>query len=672
MRFEELLNRKNPADLTVNELRSKVGSWLKIMASWRYKRDTRIEHVQQALDQLYTSLERKLNTSNSGQVMKHPLWQAMVGMVADYFPGEVEVYYPTPVEQQRTLMLIRNSIATGIIKDKRRLLKEYMSHHEYHVKTLSQLAHSRLKLQLLAASSKAVLARYQASQHDSWDTWFRWANRRDIGHESDTSTEVEENCLAVGKVTARAGGSAMIGRGVEYDSHDSSPGSNWRHQASASGAIYGEGGAAASAGYNREQLNTAAVAGLEGEAGMRGEVEVKTEYAVKITSDAARRMLGSKFKIIEAHAEAHGKTGLGGSASVQSRAGLGGMAGAEHGYDPEEGSGQWKEVGGQGIRAGGEGEIWIGFTLSGQAGLTVAQSLELGVSGDVFGGARAGVESGFFIESSGVRFGAGAEVFAGFEAAVEERVTIKHPKRKLEIFTVKSKQAFTAGIGAGAGAEFSAGIERFSLSAESQTTLGIGSKISTTMGISPLALGLTAYDMAIVPSLWALNHRLKMDPRLSKTSFARHMNRVVEAVDGMADAAEVRALSRECDAVIAACLGSLDQDAEWLQTLRPRQAGADYGAMPEPSSVAGFTGHTQSSFYTYDKASGRKTGVDEDALADVFSQLQVASDIHYKGASEKAMRRPVDLKILTREVNTNTHYDWMFGKFAAQDRRYGT
>ncbi|WP_281647498.1 hypothetical protein [Parendozoicomonas sp. Alg238-R29] len=675
MRFSELINNENPASMSLGKLIGLVDNWLARMASWRYTRDTRTEHVQQALDQVYTSLERKLKITSSQQIMTDPLWKIMVKLIAKHFPNEVEIYYPTPVEQQRKLMLIRNSIATGIIKDKQRLLHEFMTHHEYKVKTLSELAHSRIKLQILAASSRAVLGRYQGSIYDGWETWYRWANRRDRGRETDTQMEVEESTLAVGKAVVRGEAKAMIGRNFEYDSRDTHGGSPWRHQVKAGGALYVEGGGEAVATYNREQLNTAAAAGIEAEAGMRGDVEVETEYAFAVTNDEFRRMFGNKFKMFHAKAEAHSKLGAGGSAGVSARAGLGGQAGAGHTYEPmdtENPSGTWAESGNIGVCAGGEANIWIGFTVTGNAELTVAQALELGISGEMFAGAKAGAEGGFFVESGGVRCGASAEVFAGFEAAVEERVAIKHPKRALTIFSVKGRQAFTAGVGAGASAEFAAGIDRFSLKAESQTTLGIGGKITTDFGISPLALGLAAYDMAIVPSLWMIKKKLNSSVHTKNSSFAKHMNRVVEAVDSIADVSEVRALSRECNVIIASCIAALDQGADHLYKQQPRKPGASYGAMPDEHSVAGFTGHSQSSFYTYAAGSGRKTGVDENALTDAFSKLQVASDTWYKGASDANMRKPVDINLLAKTVNTDVNYDWMFAKFATQDRRYGT
>ena len=94
--------------------------------------------------------------------------------------------------------------------------------------------------------------------------------------------------------------------------------------------------------------------------------------------------------------------------------------------------------------------------------------------------------------------------------------------------------------------------------------------------------------------------------------------------------------------------------------------------MPDEHSVAGFVGHRQSAFYTYAQGSGRKTGVNESALTDAFSNLQMASDTWYKGANDAAMRKPVDINLMAKTVNTDVNYDWMFAKFAAQDRRYGT
>ena len=577
MRFPELINNRNPADMSLGQLAGLVDGWLTRMASWRYARDTRVEHVQQALDMVYTDLERKLNTVSSQQIMGSPLWQKMVELVAKHFPGEVEVYHPSPVEQQRKLMLIRNSIATGIIQDKHRLLKEFMGHHEYKVKTLSDLAHSRIKLQILAASSQAVLARYKSSIYDGWETWFRWSHRRDRGYETDAYRGVEESTLAAGKAVVRGAGRAMIGRGFEYDSKDTNAASPWRNQVKASGEAYMDGSGEAAASYNREQLNVAAAAGVEGEMGMRGDAEVETEYAFAITQDSYRRMFGNKFRMFQGQAGIHGNVGLGGSAMASARASLGGSAGADHSVEPmdtDSGSGSWQESGNTGVQAGGEAEIWIGFTVKGNAELTVAQALEMGISGEMFGGARAAAEGGFFVESGGVRFGAGAEVFAGFEAAVQERVAIKHPKRQLTIFSVQGRQAFTAGIGAGASAEFTAGIERFSIKAESQATVGIGSKITTSLGVSPLALGLAAYDMAIVPSLWMIRNQLNQSGYARNSSFARNMNRVVEAVDNLADRSEVRALSRECDTIILACIAALDQEAEQLYKQQPRKPGA--------------------------------------------------------------------------------------------------
>ena len=85
MRFAQLINNRNPADIPLGELTGLVDGWLAKMASWRYTRDTRMEHVQQAMDQIYTDLERKMKTTSSPMIMSSDVWKAIVELVAKDF-----------------------------------------------------------------------------------------------------------------------------------------------------------------------------------------------------------------------------------------------------------------------------------------------------------------------------------------------------------------------------------------------------------------------------------------------------------------------------------------------------------------------------------------------------------------------------------------------------------
>ena len=64
-----------------------------------YQKATRVEHFQEAVDTVYTTLEGELQTTDPRKILAHPKWKILVGCASRNFPEHLAAYQPSPVEQ---------------------------------------------------------------------------------------------------------------------------------------------------------------------------------------------------------------------------------------------------------------------------------------------------------------------------------------------------------------------------------------------------------------------------------------------------------------------------------------------------------------------------------------------------------------------------------------------
>ena len=94
MRFAELLKLgpdRKLVNINDSEYEALVEDWTKKMGVRKlfgYRRETRIEHFQEAVDMVYTALEGELQTANPGKIMSHPKWVTLIRCGNKNFPGD--------------------------------------------------------------------------------------------------------------------------------------------------------------------------------------------------------------------------------------------------------------------------------------------------------------------------------------------------------------------------------------------------------------------------------------------------------------------------------------------------------------------------------------------------------------------------------------------------------
>nr|MDT0253694.1 hypothetical protein [Endozoicomonas sp.] len=236
MRFPELLvlapNNKlvNINDSVYEQM---VDRWTREMGVNRlfgYRKETRIKHFQEAVDTVYTALEGELQTADPRKIMSHPKWTILVGCAKRNFPDHLSVYQPSPLEQTRMKRMVRNTLTTRIIANKIDLLDIIKLDNTDSPGNIGEVAVSRLRYELLAASAARVHDRYMTELDSDWRTWYEWQQKTAGMYNTSTSTTtVDSNVtgfgsgirgLSKGSAEASAGFtsnvSAGLSRGTEW------------------------------------------------------------------------------------------------------------------------------------------------------------------------------------------------------------------------------------------------------------------------------------------------------------------------------------------------------------------------------------------------------------------------------------------------------------------------
>ena len=158
-------------------------------------------------------------------------------------------------------------------------------------------------------------------------------------------------------------------------------------------------------------------------------------------------------------------------------------------------------------------------------GCTVGQTLDVEVTGDLYGGASAGGQVEFLVNGQEVGMSIGGKAMAGFEVGSSQKFTLKHPSRNVSIFSVKFRESFSAGAGISGSIDAKASLDQCSFDTSAGATLGVGSSIGATSVLSPRGALLLGYDLIAVPSV------LKIGEVMARHHSGPHTQRMTKLCD---------------------------------------------------------------------------------------------------------------------------------------------
>ncbi|WP_281649080.1 hypothetical protein [Parendozoicomonas sp. Alg238-R29] len=579
MRFSEVFDNKDTdkiLEMGETEFAVKINEWAKAMGKRvGYKKQTRLEHWQEAINKVYTALEKKLGDDEDA-IFKTDKWKIMVTAAANHFPEHISVYHPTVTERQRIHRLIKNTRITRQLKDKSALMKILKTDKDLTVTTLEELAVSRLQCELLASSAERLVAEYHLgsavknSAQASKTTDVSGSREGSVGLKAPHATGAVHGAAQVGGKASYSSGSVPLGHGFSHSVETAI-------QASAGVEGYAEGKARVS------DLASSASAGLEGAAQISADVDYHLEHTCRVTVGALRRKLGPEFKAFafEAGAVATGRVGGSLNASAQAFQG----AGFEHiqdrsswdrdttkVYDATERTDEQKEKEFDRnqakfnlLNASADAELELAVRLTGKAGITVGQTFGAEVTGDIFAGGQAAGNVSFAINDKGVGLNMGAKLFAGFEVGSQQKLKLKHPTRPIEIFTVHFGESFSTGIGIEAAAKARAGVGGCYFDTRAGATLGVGTSISIGSVVSTRGVLLLGYDMLAGPAVKALGSTAgRISPGCS---VEKMMGSAYVALNEQASKAEVNQVYETCQGKISACLGAMAAEGTKLSSM---------------------------------------------------------------------------------------------------------
>ena len=297
MRFAEVLEL-GPTNKLVNindsVYEQLVDRWTREMGAKKlfgYKKETRVEHFQEAVDIIYTALEAELQTAEPGKILSHPKWILLVGCAKRNFPEHLSVYQPSPLEQTRVKRMVRNTLTTRIIANKIDLLDIIKKDKCDSTWTVGELAVSRLRYELLAASAGRVHDHYMKQLDSDWRTGYDWNQTRSGWYHSSGTVEAEAEKTATGFgkgvngiKPVRAGGSgSFLATGQAGLSLDK----EWKKEGfkqTLQGHLQARAAASGSASEEAKmsELMISAGAGLEAEASFRADIDYEMTYSCKL------------------------------------------------------------------------------------------------------------------------------------------------------------------------------------------------------------------------------------------------------------------------------------------------------------------------------------------------------------------------------------------------------
>ena len=563
MRFSALTSAKAKANggllkIPNAEFIKLIDDWTKDMASRRYQKRTRVEHWQEAIDCVYTAIEKELQSVNTNTIMAHKKWEAMLLAAHKNFPEHINIYHPTPVEQQRVARLVKATRIRRILKDKLELINILKEDKELGSKTLTELTVSRLQCEVLAASAQIVFSRHKAAPaiyHDKTD---------------------------VSSGSSSAPLSKEIYGSASYDSGNKPLKWGLEHKLKTSAKAKSQ--FSAESGAERSSLMASANAGLDASSQVTADFDYEISKSCTVKTEYLRRIMGDKFNLIQGR--------LGGSAqavaSISARAGAS-AEGKSPEYDTKNdfSSGRAFGVKTAGDVVGAEvklaGEVEISVKLSGRAGVKLMQTVDLEVTGDLKAGVDAGSRLNVFINGQGVGLDVGVSALAGFKVGSNQTFTLTHPSRNISVFSLKMNESFSAGIGAEASLKGVASVDEVSFGTSAGITVlaGAGGGVESTL--SPRGALLVGYDLIAVPALLNLRTLMNRHDPAHASIHTRRINAVCEYLNKKASKGEINQVYLDCTTRVTSMIGALNQEMD---------------ALHDPSRklrTPGFAGYTQNS-----------------------------------------------------------------------------
>ncbi|WP_461538340.1 hypothetical protein [Spongorhabdus nitratireducens] len=572
MRFSQLIQDRDVLKIPDTEFTELVQGWTKKMgAKVGYRRETRMEHWQEAIDTVYTALEKELQTNDADRIMKQKKWEIMMLAAKTHFPEHIAIYHPTLVEQQRVGKLVQNSKLRRILKDKLELMRILKQDKELVVGSITELTVSRLQCEVLAASAQLLYSKYQGSPSNTFTT--------NYGAETEASAGASANREGL-KVSAGATATASAVAQASYDSGKKSLKGGFEHRVKAGVAAAASVEATADVEARASELMAAGNFGLSAETRVSADFDYEISRSCKVKTEYLRRIMGDKFKLISGYAS--GSASAGASASASGSAGVRLAPGLKTSHDVEDpGAKHGKINSADFAHANLQGEVEISVSMSGRAGVTLMQTADIEVSGDLMAGASASGELKFFVNGRGVGMDIGGSAMAGFEVGTDQKLNLKHPSRGISIFSLKVRESFSAGAGVEGKIKAHATVDEISFNSSAGATVGIGTSIGFDTVISPRGALLVGYDLLVVPSILRLGSAMcKHDPQLASVHTQR-MKTFCDFLNKQASKGEVNQVYLDCRSRIVALMASLDAEANNLYDPKRkyRTAGVAYQSM---------------------------------------------------------------------------------------------
>ena len=617
MRFAELLElgpTKTLVSINDSEYETRVDQWTKTMGArnlFGYRRETRAEHFQEAVDTVYTALEGELQTADPKKIMSHSKWKILIACAARNFPDNVSVYQPSPLEQTRVKRMIRNTLTTRVITNKIDLLDIIKKDKDDSVWTIGELAISRLRYELLAASSERVHDQYMKELDSDWSTWYQWQQKKAQWYQG--SAEFERNAerattgfskgitKAKANASASFAGSASGNLSLDKEWQKGGLKQTLKGNLQAKAAVSGEAGAEA----RMADLMASAEMGLEAEANLRADIDYELTYSCKVKGEYLRRLLGPEVDAVKVKA--------GGFAEVQGSASGAGSASAsllrlQNSAETSKDLTGKKETetdpdyaGVRGFKGSLEGEVSLAVVMKGNASVAVGQAAEIELTGDLFAGAKASGELECFINGEGVGLDMGGKLFAGFELGTDQKINLRHPRRGVNIFTLKAKESLTFGVGFAGKLSAQATVDEVAFDTEAGATLGLGSSLKASGLVSPRGIMLVGYDAVAMPAIQQL--ALSMQNYYPGSVHTSRLVSFSQYLTRKASATELTQVYLDCRGRMVALVDNLDREADSVQKRAARTSGFDgYGkvmGMEEINAVDGFVGNSQSKYFAY-------------------------------------------------------------------------
>ncbi|MRI32666.1 hypothetical protein EOPP23_06650 [Endozoicomonas sp. OPT23] len=609
MRFSELFNEKEfPNGITsipAPQFRSMVSDWAQAMGKrCGYKKATRLEHWQEAIDTVYSTLENELDTTDTATIQSHKMWRDMMLAAKLYFPEHINIYHPTIVEQQRTRLLVENSKITRHLRNKAELLSFLKSDKELGVKTLSDLAVSRLQCEVMATSAEILLAQYKSYQNNPGKSFYSGTAT------AGTSKDGSKGKTGVsGSVGAKASASAQAG----YNSGDVAFGSGGHAHLKASVMASADIDTYAKAEAKIDDLKASAKVGIDAMAEVSANVDYGIYHSCNVSVDYLRRTLGDKFKTIEAQCK--GKTFASASGSASASANGPGNVTFHHAKDQNKAFNSFQTLNDDDkAKAKGRGkevfniasaevnaEVELKVGLEGSTNLTLLQMIDLELSAEAFVTAAAAGNLKFYVNEQEVGMNIGGSAMAGFEAGTKQKITFKHPSRNVSIISSQVHEAFTAGIGIEGKVSAIASFDQCFFDTSVTTTLGIGAGFAANTVVSPRGLLLLGYDFLAVPTVLALGKAMS---RYNNGPHTQRLQKVCDFLNKQASKGEINQVYLDNMTRIGACIASLNNDAERLYKMTQFRAPGvnvkdQYTEMAKGDIADGVKGTSQSTYYDY-------------------------------------------------------------------------